>query len=191
MNLRQQIVSERIEALGKLLQIEDDAALMRLAHSLITGKSVHGFDLTDIVDGGQDKQMDVISIEEDSDSADIYILQTKNTDSFSSNALIQLHNGLRWLFQRQRKELDSLTNKALRDKILEYRATVSNLGPSNTRIFVRFVTLGTTTEISDEFKQELQAIRADYDNETFEHFSIEALGCDELITTSHRKTRDS
>jgi hypothetical protein len=191
MNLRQQIISDRVEALGGLLQLEKDIAFMRLSHSVVTGKSVHAFDLTDVVDGGQDKQMDVISIEEESDAADVYILQTKNTESFSSNALIQLHNGLRWLFEQPRKELDTLSNKALRDKILEYRAVISNLGPSNVRVYVRFVTFGLTDKLADEFIQELKAIRNDYDNDTFEHFSIEPLGCDELIELSKTQERQT
>ena len=191
MNLRQQIVYDRIEALARRLQIENDESFMRLAYSLITGKSIHAFDPTDIVDGGQDKQMDVISIEEDSEGADIYILQTKISTSFSSNALIQLYNGLRWLFQRPRKELDILSNKALRDNILECRAVISNLGPSNIRIYVRFVTLGIIKDLSDEFKQEHEAIRADYDNDTFERFSVEALGCDELIELSKIQERQT
>lgn len=122
MNLRQQIIQDRTDALAAHLKLDSDGGFMRLVHTLITGKSVHDFELNDIVDGGQDKQMDLISIEEDGESADLYIIQSKNSTSFSSNALIQLHNGLRWLFERSRKELDTLANKALRDKILEYRA---------------------------------------------------------------------
>ncbi len=191
MNLRQQIIQDRIEALSQALQIEQDNAFMRLCFSLVTGNSVHTFDPSDIVDGGQDKQMDIVAVEEDGEGADVFVIQTKNTASFSSNALIQLHNGLRWLFQRSRKELDTLSNKALRDKIIEYRGVLGNLGPSNIRICIKFITNGQTKDISDEFKQELAAIRADYDNDTFETFSIEALGCDELIELSKIQERQT
>ena len=85
----------------------------------------------------------------------------------------------------------ALEAEALRDKILEYQATLSNLGPSNIRVHVRFVANGSTQELSEEFKQELAAIRADYDNNTFEHFSIEALGCDELIDLSKAQERQT
>jgi hypothetical protein len=191
MNLRQQIIQDRAEALAGQLQIDIDAAFMRLVHSLVTGKSTHDFDPNDVVDGGQDKQMDLITIEEDDESTDVYVIQSKHTTSFSSNALIQLHNGLSWLFERSRKDIDTLANKALRDKILEYRATLSSLGPSNIRVHVRFVANGSTQELSQEFKQERAAIRADYDNDTFEHFSIEALGCDELIELSKAQERQT
>jgi hypothetical protein len=191
MNLRQQIIQDRAEALAGQLHIDIDVAFMRLVHSLVTGKSTHDFDPNDVVDDGQDKQMDLITIEEDDESTDVYVIQSKHTTSFSSNALIQLHNGLSWLFERSRKDIDTLANKALRDKILEYRATLSNFGPSNIRVHVRFVANGSTQELSEEFKQERAAIRADYNNDTFEHFSIEALGCDELIELSKAQERQT
>jgi hypothetical protein len=65
MDLRQQIIQDRTDALAAHLGINADLAFLRLTHSLITGKSVHLFDPGDLVDGGQDKQIDVISIEED------------------------------------------------------------------------------------------------------------------------------
>lgn len=191
MNLRQQIIQDRVEALAQALKIDSDNAFMRFAFSLVTGKSIHSFDPSDVVDGGQDKQMDIIAIDEDEGGADVFILQTKSTTSFSSNALIQLRNGLRWLFQRSRKELDTLSNKALRDKILEYRGILNNYGPSNIRIYVRFITNGQTKDLSDEFKQELAAIRTDYANDTFEFFTIEALGCDELSELSKLQERQT
>ena len=191
MNLRQQILHDRTETIAQRLRVGADVAFMRLAFSLVTGKSVHTFDLNDVVDGGQDKQMDVFSIEEDGDSADVYILQTKKSTSFSSNALVQLGNGLRWVFTRSRKELDSLGNTALRDRILEYRSLQSSLGPSNIRISVRFVTNGSTGSLSNEFNQELAAIRSDYGNDTFESFTIEAVGCDELTELSKFQERQT
>ena len=50
---------------------------------------------------------------------------------------------------------------------------------------------GSTQELSEEFKQERAAILDDYDNDTFEHFSIEALGCDELIELSKAQERQT
>lgn len=189
MNLRQQIIANRVDELASTLGISDADAFMRLAFSLVTGKSVHDFDPSDIVDGGQDKQMDVFAIEEQGDSADVYIVQTKYTDSFSSNALIQLGNGLRWVFQRPRRDLDSLTNTALRDKILEYRALQSNLGPSNIRVYVSFVTNGDASKVSAEFLQELKGIRDTYGSDTFEAFTIAPFGFDELTNLSKIQER--
>lgn len=191
MNLRQQIIANRVDELASTLRIEVTDAFMRLAFALVTGRSVHAFDLSDIVDGGQDKQMDVFAIEEQGDSADVFIVQTKYTDSFSSNALIQLGNGLRWVFQRPRKDLDSLANTSLRDKILEYRALQSNLGPSNIRVHVRFVTYGDASALSGEFLQELTGIREAYANDTFEAFTIDPIGFNELTDLSKMQERQS
>jgi hypothetical protein len=162
---------------------------MRLAFSLITGKSIHAFDPSDVVDGGQDKQMDIFAIEEKGDSADVYIFQTKYSDSFSSNALVQLGNGLHWVFQRPRSDLNTLRNTALRDKILEYRALQSNLGPSNIRVHVSFVTNGYAGKVSLEFLQELKGIRETYANDTFEVFTIDPIGFDELTELSKMQER--
>jgi hypothetical protein len=75
MNLRQQIIQDRAEALAGQLHLDIDTAFMRLVHSLVTGKSPHAFDPNDVVDGGQDKQMDLITIEEDDESTDVYVIQ--------------------------------------------------------------------------------------------------------------------
>jgi len=191
MNLRQQIIAERVEELSSVLGISHDEAFMRLAFSLVTGRSVHAFDPNDVVDGGQDKQMDMFIIDEQGDSADVVIIQTKYTAAFSSNVLIQLGNGLKWVFQRPRKDLDQLGNTALRDKILEYRALQSNLGPSNIRVHVVFVTNGDTKTISDEFKQELRGIQDTYGTDTFEAFTTDAVGFDELTHLSKMQERQT
>jgi len=190
--LRQQIIQDHIEKTADILKIDGDLAFLRFTHSLITGISIHLFDLDDLVEGGQDKQIDVITIDEAVDRADVYILQTKYTDSFSSNALIQLRNGLNWLFGKARKDVMTLKNVAFRDKIFEYRALQSNLGPSNLRILVGFVTNGLMSELSAEFIQECQTIIDEYDNDTFEEFKFGAYGADELINLlkiQQRQTR--
>jgi AIPR protein len=115
--------------------------------------------------------------------------QTKNTSSFSSNSLIQMGNGLQWIFTRPRKDLALLGNKALRDKAYEVRSIVSNLGPSNVRVHVRFVTRGNPAEISDEFRQELNAIRKEFDNGTFEEFDLRACGVNDLMAMMKAQER--
>lgn len=192
MNLRQQIIQDHIDKTINLLNVDKDIAFLRFSHSLITGVSVHSFDLDDFVDGGQDKQIDIITIDEAGDRADVYILQVKNTASFSSNALIQMRNGLNWMFNKTRKDVLTLKNVEFKDKILEYRALQSNLGPSNIRILVGFVTNGISSKISDEFIQERQTIIDEYDNDTFEEFEFVTYGADELVTllkAQQRQTR--
>lgn len=189
MNLRQQIIQDRVEEISSSLNISKDQSFLRLVHHFITGQSIYAFDEGDLVDGGQDKQIDIISIEEESERAVVYIVQTKNTDSFSSNALIQMHNGLNWIFRRPRADIKSLSNKSFQDKIMEYRSLQSSLGPSNIKVVVRFVTNGLTSDLSDEFEQELKSIRDEYDNFTFSDFSCVPLGADELVRLINAQER--
>ena len=181
MSLRQQIIQDRVEQIEQSLDLNEDQAFLRLVHQLITGTSFYAFDESDLTDGGQDKQIDLISIDEESDTATVYIIQAKNTDGFSSNSLIHMKNGLHWLFNKSRTEIRTLSNISFKDKIAEYRSIQSSLGPSNIRIIVRFVTMGHTIDLSDEFKQEHRGILGEFDNGTFEDFSCEPLGADELI----------
>ena len=76
MNIRQQIVQSNIEKTASHLELAEDAAFTRLAHSLITDQSLHSFEESELVDGGQDKQIDVITIIDESDEAYIYLLQS-------------------------------------------------------------------------------------------------------------------
>lgn len=183
MLLRQQIIQDQIEKISSSLKISKDIAFLRFAHSLITGQSMHSFNLDDIVDGGQDKQIDVITIEQDeADEAKIYILQIKNTDTFSSNALVQMRNGLNWIFNKSKSDIEELSNKPFKDKVFEYRSIQSNIGPSNLSVIVGFVTNGISESISDECYQEIKTIKDEYDNGTFNNFEFLVLGADELVS---------
>jgi AIPR protein len=183
MQLRQQIIEDRIAILAKSQSISPDYAFLLFAHSLVTNQSLHAFVQTDLVDGGSDKQIDAITIEHlDEKETAIYILQAKNTTSFSSNNLIQMHNGLYWIFNAKRAEVDKLPNVKFRDKILEVRSERNSLGPSNIHVTVAFVTNGLTENLSDEFLQEERAIRHEYDNGTFASFDLRIWGADELVS---------
>jgi hypothetical protein len=182
MNLRQQIIQDRIERTVSTFGLSEDMAFLRFAHSLIVGQSIHAFEQADLVDGGQDKQIDTITIEQEDEEATIYILQVKNTLSFSSNMLIQMANGLDWIFNKPRTDINGLINVKFKDKIIEYRSIQSGIGPSNIHIVVSFVTNGNSSDISDEFKQERKSLLDRYDNGTFASFEFIALGADELVS---------
>lgn len=190
-HLRQQIIESRVDEVASLLGISADEAFLRFVHSLVVGRSLHAFDSDDLTEGGQDKQIDVITIEDDGDSADVWILQSKHSTSFESNMIVQMGNGLRWLFERPRAEVDELANTALRDKIYEYRSVQNNLGPSNLRIHVAFVTNGRTSTLSDEFSEELQGIRNSYSADVFEFFDIKVYGQHELVSLLQAEERQT
>ena len=189
MTLRQQLVADRVENLVTSIGIPQDQAFERFVHSLVTGQSVHSLDPTDWVDGSQDKQIDVISIEENDNEAEIFIISAKFTDSFSSNAIILIRNGLNWLLNRPRTEVAAISNEAFRDKVLEVRSVLSGVGPSNVRVHCYFATNGLTSTLSDEYQQEVRGILAEYDNGTFGEFTFESLGADELVGLINRIER--
>jgi len=189
MNLRQQIIHDNVSTIVQSHNVSEDHAFLLFVWSLITGQSINSMDPSDLVEGGQDKQIDVITIEENGDSANIYILQSKNSTSFSSNAIIQLRNGMNWLFNKPRSDINTLSNISFKDRILEYRSIQSGLGPSNLSIIVVFATNGVTSQISDEFEQERKTILDEYDNQTFDQFRLEILGSDQLVSMLNAQER--
>jgi hypothetical protein len=189
MTLRQQLINDRVANFVSTMGIAQDQAFERLVHSLVTGQSVHAMDPDDWVDGSQDKQIDLISIDEEDDAAEITIISAKLTSGFSSNALILMRNGLNWLFTRSRTDVATITNEAFRDRILEIRSLLSGMGPSNVTVNCCFATNGLSSQISGEYKQELNAILAEYDNQTFAAFTFNSLGADELVSLLNRQER--
>ncbi len=189
MTLRQQLIADRVANLETSIGIPQDQAFERLVHSLVTGQSVHSLDPTDWVDGSQDKQIDLISIEEGNDEAEIFIISAKFTNGFSSNAIILMRNGLGWMLNRPRAEVATISNEPFRDKILDVRSVLSGIGPSNLRIHCYFATNGLTSDLSAEYQQEVRGILAEYDNETFAEFTFETLGADELVALINRLER--
>jgi len=116
-NLRQQIVETEQLKVSENLNLDSDTAFLRFGHSLVTGISINSFDEEDYVDGGQDKQIDVISIDEQGGEATVYIIQSKNTNSFESNIIIQMRNGLNWIFAKPKKDVEGISNNKFKDKI--------------------------------------------------------------------------
>jgi hypothetical protein len=181
MNLRQQIIQNHIEQTATKLNVPNDKAFLIFGHSVYSDKSIHSFNPNDNVDGGQDKQIDVITIEENGDEAIIYITQIKGEDTFSSNCIIQIRNGLNWIFEKKISDVESLTNIKFKDRIKDYRAIQSSIGPSNIHIKIAYITTGMTSELSGEAFQEIKTITDTYDNGTFASFIFEPIGVDEIV----------
>ncbi len=137
----------------------------------------------EIVDGGFDKQIDVIRVEDDDakGSAHIHIIQAKNTGGFSSNTLIQMANGLSWIFERPMVEVNTLENNKFRDKISEVRSLRKDYGTSNISVTLYYITVGDGNNLSAEYLQEKRAIQARYKELGFANFEIRELGAFELF----------
>ncbi|MBK7231730.1 MAG: hypothetical protein IPH93_05590 [Saprospiraceae bacterium] len=181
MTLRQQIVQDHIDKTITKLGLTADQSFLVFAHSLFTDRSIHSFDPNDNVDGGQDKQIDGMTIEDNGDEMTIYITQIKNEESFSSNCIIQIRNGLQWIFEKRQSDIDTLSNIKFKDRIKDYRTVQSNLGPSNIYVKVAYITKGLISQLSDEVIQEIKTINDNYDNGTFARFTFETIGADEIV----------
>ncbi len=85
--IRQTWIEEHTTKLAAELKESEDDAFLYLAASLLLGTSPDDIEAEDIVDGAQDKQVDFIHIEDNSDGeAEIVIIQSKNTRGFGSNS---------------------------------------------------------------------------------------------------------
>ncbi|MBI5817689.1 MAG: AIPR family protein [Verrucomicrobia bacterium] len=183
MSVRLRIIEEQVEHYSDTSGDQKDIAFLKLACSLLQGSGYDDLEPEDIVDGIDEKQIDVVSVEEDAAAAaiDVLIVQAKNQDSFPTNYLTLMGNGLSWVFEKPKDEYTKLRNARLVKKINELRDARKRLGPSNMRVRVRFVTKGDTAKLSVDFRHELDEIRAKYSAAGFGEFSIEPLGATELV----------
>ncbi len=83
-----------MDRVASFLKLPQDMAFLRFAHHLLTGRSLYTFDDDDLVDGGQDKQIDVITLDWDESAADVWIIQAKASPSVSINVLLQMASTL-------------------------------------------------------------------------------------------------
>jgi len=181
--IRQTWVEEQTERYAKELGESEDDAFLYFVASLILRCSPDDIESEDIVDGQQDKQIDFIHIETDEDKseAEITIIQSKNARGFSSNIVIQIRNGLEWIFERPRAQLEKLQNASFKDKIAELRALRTEYGASNLTVRVLHVCNGDTDEISDEYKEEALTLEQKFGSLGFAHFSFAQLGAHQLV----------
>jgi len=92
-----------------------------------------------------------------------------------------MRNGLDWVFNKPKADVQTLANAKFKDRVNDLRSVLNGLGYSNVNITVAFVCNGLSSEISDEFRQEHKHIMDQYANGTFGSFSFEPWGADELI----------
>lgn len=181
--IRQTWIEEEIDKCANELGEPKDTAFLFFVASLLLDCSPEDIDAEDIVDGGQDKQIDFIHIEDDQDKghAQITIIQSKNAKSFSSNVVVQLKNGLDWIFERPKSEINRLGNSLFKNKIEELRTLRTEYGASNLAIKLYHVSKGDKSTLSKEYIDEAKIIQDKYTNLGFDSFAFNQLGAHELI----------
>ncbi len=184
MSLRLSIINDRLDDLAESSGDPPDAVFMKFVCSTLRNTDYEDLEPEDVVDGGEDKQIDVLSLEEaaPTDPVNVFILQSKNTDGFSSNALTLMGNGLSWIFEKPKSEYAAIGNHKFARKIAEVREARARLGASNLCVSAFFVTKGDSSKLSREFQQELNAIRRKYTAADFGSFRLEVFGASELVT---------
>lgn len=181
--IRQTWIEEETEKCAQEINDTEDVGFLFLVSSLLLDCSPREIEAEDVVDGGQDKQIDFIHIEDNQDKghADITIIQAKNTKSFSSNTVIQIRNGLDWTFERPKSEIDGLDNANFKEKIKELRSLRSDYGAANITIRVYHITNGDKASLSKEYLEEAKILDDKYSSLGFGDFMFDQLGAHELM----------
>lgn len=181
--LEETIIDERLKKIAKASSTDEDAAFLGWVYSLLFDTDEGDIPDEDKTEGGQEKHIDAIHIDDDAESgtATISFLQTKNTAGFSSNSLILIGNGLSWVFEEKTEALAKLKNGALRKKIKEIRDLLGEYGPSGLEIEIYFATRGDTKSLSSEYEDEKSKLLNKWQNKFFASFDFYELGASELI----------
>jgi len=192
LRMRQTWIAEQVESIKNLFNYETlGEAFQALVISILFNFDYESIQPEEIVDGGQDKQIDIIRIDDDDEQgyAHIHLVQAKNTKGFSSNVLIEMRNGLSWVFERPKSEYQSLENAAFVNKIDEIRDLRLRYGAANISVSVYFVTVGDTQALSNEFLQEKKILLDTYSNVGFSEFNFRELGAFEVIEIINESER--
>ncbi len=168
-----------------------DEAFLNLVTSLVFDIDIESIDPADIVDGGQDKQIDIIRINENAEDgfAVIDIIQSKNKKGFSSNSLIKIKNGLDWIFVQPKNDYKKIENQDFVNKIDEIRELRLTHGSSNLEINVYYASKGNSLLLSNEYIQEKKKLVENYSSAGFSKFTFKELGASELVEYIEERER--
>jgi len=181
--LRKQMLEDRIRKISTDLGIPEDKAFMRLTYELLFDTQYDDPDYdTDLVDGGGDKQIDIIRIEESQGQATIHLVQVKNSGTYAGKVVVQMRDALSWIFERPEEQYSKITNKDFVLKISEIRELSGRLGLRNLSVFIHYVAKGDANRLSPDFTQEIQNTESLYaDSDEFNSFEFKVWGVNELI----------
>ena len=114
---------ERIEndffANERSSSVKRGKAFQYLCHSITCDVDENDINIEDIIDGGDEEGVDIISSNESNNEITINILNCKSSlsDNFSANDLTQLRFGLQYIFEESTSVISKISNIRLRNKI--------------------------------------------------------------------------
>lgn len=143
----------------------------------------------ELIEGSGEKQIDVLRVEDDADTntARVFLLQTKATGGFSENVVVLISNGISTILETSKSELKKIKNQTLAAKILEIRELLQKYGPSAIEFVVVYATLGNSGDIGSETKAEVKRIKKKLKSTGFKSVSFELMGAIELYDLCWRK----
>lgn len=184
LKMKQTWLQEKIEHLKDLHGFDSvDEAFKYLSYNLIFDTGINDIDTGEIIDSRQDKQIDIIHIDENEkeNQVQVHILQVKNESGFKSTIVTQMKNGLDWIFSAPKEEYERLENKQFIDKIAEIRNLRQIYGPYKMAVTVYYVTNGNTNDLSPEYLQEKRSLERAYKESGFANFEFKEVGAFELF----------
>jgi len=187
LSAQRNFINIKTEKLAKLLSIKRDRAFTYLSLGFLLDLDENNIDDDIIIDGEGDKQIDVISITEFGNKKVIDLVQTKKELGFSSNIVIQIGNGLNWIFAAKPQDIKKLKNIKLKNKINEIR----KIWDANTLVNVYYCTLGDTTKISKEAREQADTIKNAYGKLFNGKFKFAFIGAQELYDLVQQREKIS
>jgi len=185
--IQRNFINIKIENLAKFLLVNKDEAFTYLSSALLLDLDENYIDDDIVIDDEGDKQIDIISITEFDNKRIIDLVQTKKETGFSSNVVIQISNGLHWIFAAKPQEIKKLKNIKLRNKINEIR----KIWDANTYVNVHYCTLGDVEEISKEAHEQADEIKNTYGKLFNGQFSFAFDGAQDLYELIQQRERVS
>jgi hypothetical protein len=175
------LVRERLTKLATQLDESADRAFLFLLYGLKTGLGYDTLDEEDITDGGDDFEMDVVSIDDatDPDTLSVVVVAATTSESHSTTELTRLSAGLEYLLARPKNEWSKLPNEKLRERIRDFREAWGTF-PGTVRVDVLFATLGDKTKLAKAFENEVTRIQQRFSGASIS-FTLEIWGAREIV----------
>lgn len=194
--IQKTIIEEKLRAFCNDNNISNiDKGFMYYVYSLYEDISYENIDENDIVDGSEDKQIDLIRIEDNEEELIINLYQVKKESGFSSNTLIHMKNGLKWIFELPYEQLNDNKNKKFISKIKEIRSHFAKYGMGSMIVKLNYVCMGNKSDIGigSEFDQEYKSLYDEYSVKGFKNFEFNLIGVEEISQyidlVNHRNKR--
>ncbi|MEX0723910.1 MAG: AIPR family protein [Gracilimonas sp.] len=185
--LRSQLLKDRLKSISADLNISEDKAYLYYAYSVLFDTEINDAEIEqDIVDGGDDKQIDIIRIEENTNSATIHLLQIKNSKKFSGGVIVKMRDGLNWIFIKDKEKYTTLKNPDFVAKIGEIRRLVTEYGYNRIDLKIYFINNGDKNRASDDFNKEIKTTIEDYIRD-FNNIDFDVFGVNEIIEEEYKR----